>query len=69
MSALGYVFVEKDGDLGSGAEAIRGGCDTRGRTAVADPPELSERIAAMRSDGMTLQAIADVLKLPKRAGR
>jgi DNA invertase Pin-like site-specific DNA recombinase len=34
---------------------------TRGRAAVADLPELSERIAAMRSAGMTLQAIADAL--------
>lgn len=32
-----------------------------GRGAVADVPELSERIAAMREHGMTLQAIADVL--------
>ena len=33
----------------------------RGGTAVADNPELHERIAAMREQGMTLQAIADVL--------
>lgn len=33
----------------------------RGRAAVADVPELSERIAALRTHGMTLQAIADVL--------
>lgn len=33
----------------------------QGRTAVADVPELHERIAAMRAHGMTLQAIADVL--------
>ncbi len=32
-----------------------------GRPAVADNPDLSERIAAMRSAGMTLQAIADQL--------
>jgi DNA invertase Pin-like site-specific DNA recombinase len=32
-----------------------------GRTAVADIPELKERIEAMREQGMTLQAIADVL--------
>lgn len=32
-----------------------------GRPAVADDPGLSQRIAAMRSEGMTLQAIADQL--------
>jgi DNA invertase Pin-like site-specific DNA recombinase len=32
-----------------------------GRPAVADDPGLSQRIAAMRSAGMTLQAIADQL--------
>jgi DNA invertase Pin-like site-specific DNA recombinase len=32
-----------------------------GRPAVADDPDLSERIAAMRAAGMTLQAIADRL--------
>lgn len=32
-----------------------------GRAAVADRPELGERIAAMRSEGMSLQAIADRL--------
>jgi DNA invertase Pin-like site-specific DNA recombinase len=32
-----------------------------GRPAVADDPGLSERIAAMRAEGMTLQAIADRL--------
>jgi DNA invertase Pin-like site-specific DNA recombinase len=37
----------------------RGGA--RGRPAVSDRPELQQRIAAMRSDKMTLQAIADVL--------
>ena len=40
---------------------IDGGASSRGRAAVTDVPELSERIAAMRSAGMTLQAIADVL--------
>ncbi|RKQ90583.1 recombinase [Solirubrobacter pauli] len=33
----------------------------RGRTSVADIPELQERIARMRERGMTLQAIADAL--------
>jgi DNA invertase Pin-like site-specific DNA recombinase len=33
----------------------------RGRSGVADNPKLSERIARMRADGMTLQAIADRL--------
>jgi peptidoglycan hydrolase-like protein with peptidoglycan-binding domain/DNA invertase Pin-like site-specific DNA recombinase len=32
-----------------------------GRSGVADNPELGERIARMRSDGMTLQGIADRL--------
>ena len=32
-----------------------------GRPAVADNPDLSQRIAAMRAEGMTLQAIADQL--------
>lgn len=32
-----------------------------GRPAVADNPDLSHRIAAMRAEGMTLQAIADQL--------
>ncbi len=31
------------------------------RPAVADSPELKERIVGMRAQGMTLQAIADVL--------
>jgi len=32
-----------------------------GRPSVADNPDLSQRIAAMRAEGMTLQAIADQL--------
>jgi DNA invertase Pin-like site-specific DNA recombinase len=32
-----------------------------GRSGIADNPELGERIARMRSDGMTLQGIADRL--------
>jgi DNA invertase Pin-like site-specific DNA recombinase len=32
-----------------------------GRPAVADDPDLTQRIAAMRAEGMTLQAIADQL--------
>lgn len=32
-----------------------------GRTAVADVPELMERVRRMRAEGMTLQGIADVL--------
>jgi DNA invertase Pin-like site-specific DNA recombinase len=38
-----------------------GGSSSRGRAAVADVPEIQGRIAAMRSAGMTLQAIADAL--------
>jgi hypothetical protein len=34
---------------------------TRGRAAVSDVPEVSQRIAGMRAAGMTLQAIADAL--------
>jgi DNA invertase Pin-like site-specific DNA recombinase len=44
-----------------GLEAARSRGTAQGRTAVADVPELQERIAAMREQGMTLQAIADVL--------
>jgi DNA invertase Pin-like site-specific DNA recombinase len=44
-----------------GLEAARSRGGPQGRTAVADIPELQERIARMREDGMTLQAIADVL--------
>ena len=44
-----------------GLEAARSRGGGQGRTAVADVPELQERIAAMREQGMTLQAIADVL--------
>ena len=40
-----------------GLEAAR----ASGRASVSDVPALSERIAQMRSEGMTLQAIADVL--------
>jgi DNA invertase Pin-like site-specific DNA recombinase len=44
-----------------GLEAARSRGAGYGRIAVADVPELHERIARMREDGMTLQAIADVL--------
>jgi DNA invertase Pin-like site-specific DNA recombinase len=44
-----------------GLEAARSRGGGQGRTAVADVPELQERIAAMREQGMTLQAIADTL--------
>jgi DNA invertase Pin-like site-specific DNA recombinase len=44
-----------------GLEAARSRGGGQGRTAVADIPELQERIARMREEGMTLQAIADVL--------
>jgi DNA invertase Pin-like site-specific DNA recombinase len=42
-------------------EEARAGGATAGRPAVADRPELAERINAMRASGMTLQAIADRL--------
>jgi DNA invertase Pin-like site-specific DNA recombinase len=44
-----------------GLEAARSRGGGNGRAAVADVPELRERIAAMREQGMTLQAIADRL--------
>jgi len=44
-----------------GLEAARSRGAGRAGAAVADVPELRERIVRMRSDGMTLQAIADVL--------
>jgi DNA invertase Pin-like site-specific DNA recombinase len=44
-----------------GLEAARSRGGAQGRTAVADIPELQERIARMREEGMTLQAIADAL--------
>jgi DNA invertase Pin-like site-specific DNA recombinase len=44
-----------------GLEAARSRGTAQGRTAVADIPELQERIAGMREQGMTLQAIADAL--------
>ena len=44
-----------------GLEAARSRRTTQGWTAVADIPELQERIAGLREQGMTLQAIADVL--------
>jgi DNA invertase Pin-like site-specific DNA recombinase len=44
-----------------GLEAARSRGGGHGRQAVADNPELQARITRMREDGMTLQAIADVL--------
>ena len=44
-----------------GLEAARARGSANGRAAVADLPELQDRIARMREAGMTLQAIADVL--------
>jgi DNA invertase Pin-like site-specific DNA recombinase len=44
-----------------GLEAARKRGGGQGRTAVADVPELKERIETMRAQGMTLQAIADAL--------
>lgn len=45
----------------SGLAAARRKGATSGRPAVADRPELRERIVRMRAAGMTLQAIADEL--------
>jgi len=44
-----------------GLEAARARGAGQGRAAVADVPELRARISDMREQGMTLQAIADVL--------
>jgi peptidoglycan hydrolase-like protein with peptidoglycan-binding domain/DNA invertase Pin-like site-specific DNA recombinase len=44
-----------------GLEAARARGHRIGRPAVDDMPELKERIAAMRAEGLTLQAIADRL--------
>ena len=44
-----------------GLQAARMNGRSIGRPAVADNPDLSQRIAAMRTEGMTLQAIADRL--------
>jgi peptidoglycan hydrolase-like protein with peptidoglycan-binding domain/DNA invertase Pin-like site-specific DNA recombinase len=44
-----------------GLEAARAKGAATGRPAVADRPALRERIAEMRGEGMTLQAIADAL--------
>jgi len=45
----------------NGLQAARREGRRGGRRAVADDPELRERIARMRAEGMTLQAIADRL--------
>ena len=44
-----------------GLEAARSRGARQGPTAVADVPELRDRIARMREEGLTLQAIADIL--------
>ena len=44
-----------------GLQAARQKGRTAGRAAVSDFPELRQRIARMRAEGMTLQAIADQL--------
>ena len=45
----------------NGLQAARMSGRAAGRPAVADDPDLSKRIARMRAEGMTLQAIADRL--------
>jgi DNA invertase Pin-like site-specific DNA recombinase len=45
----------------NGLQAARMSGRAAGRPAVADDPDLSKRIAQMRAQGMTLQAIADRL--------
>jgi DNA invertase Pin-like site-specific DNA recombinase len=46
---------------GAAGDAERDAARRHGRPAVADTPALELRIQRMREDGMTLQAIADVL--------
>jgi hypothetical protein len=58
-AAIADLLVSADSPVAPVVDLARSA--TRGRAAVADKPELSERIAAMRSAGMTLQAIADAL--------
>jgi DNA invertase Pin-like site-specific DNA recombinase len=45
----------------NGLEAARRNGRSTGRPAVVDYPDIKDRIARMRADGMTLQAIADRL--------
>jgi DNA invertase Pin-like site-specific DNA recombinase len=57
----GWEHQRLSGDTRRGLEATLSRGGTNGRAAVADVPELQDRIAAMREQGMTLQAIADRL--------
>jgi DNA invertase Pin-like site-specific DNA recombinase len=59
--AIADLVMRVDGPAPAGARRGAGGGASRGRPAVADVPELHDRIAAMRAAGMTLQAIADAL--------
>lgn len=45
----------------AGLASLRAQGKPTGRPAVADRPELAERIRAMRAEGLTMQAIADQL--------
>jgi DNA invertase Pin-like site-specific DNA recombinase len=60
-AAIADLVARADAEPGIGARLRRGRAPGRGRPAVADTPELHDRIAAMREHGMTLQAIADAL--------
>jgi len=64
MVLIEFGFWERDRiaertRIGLERTKARGGA--RGRPAVTDRPELQQRIASMRAQKMTLQAIADVL--------
>ena len=59
--AIADLVVRVEEPVLAGMRSGGGGSSTRGRAAVADVPEIQDRIAAMRSAGMTLQAIADAL--------
>ena len=58
--AAGALVAISDWERDRVEGRTRAGLDAA-RRAVRDDPELSARIAAMREDGMSLQAIADAL--------
>ena len=62
LMSVGQWESRRIGELTrKGLAAARASRGKTGRPAVEDVPHLKERIAAMRADGMTLQAIADKL--------
>jgi peptidoglycan hydrolase-like protein with peptidoglycan-binding domain/DNA invertase Pin-like site-specific DNA recombinase len=62
IAADALISVGERAERGPRKRRVDSGADSRpGRAAVRDLPELREHIVAMRSAGMTLQAIADRL--------